>query len=294
MQKNGRIVFMKNKITYWDLLKESFGLPLNLIFLTIMIIFGPALLGSMPIAYGIGGIIEILWLLIGGNTPIIQNRIKNKEQKKIIAEWNKRKNRILDKVSAVGRNRFFKFENTGKAISSIITQSKKDGINLDTSKIKTVNQLLWLSLKLLYSRELMVKNTKGNTKEMLITKIENMKKNRANEKSEKLIKELDSTIKTMEQRLETFGKVAEDMKSIDLNLMRIEEQLELIKDLATVEVQNSKGSVSKQIDNAQQSIDENQEWMETAKDLFAPLDDDLAETPPDDVFVQGVSSGGIF
>jgi hypothetical protein len=259
-----------------------------------MIIFGPALIGSMPIAYITGGIIELLWLLFGGNTPIIQNRIKQKEQKKILAEWNKKKNRILEKISAIGRNRFFKFENTGKAISSIINQSKKDGLSVDTSKLKTVNQLLWLSLKLLYSRELMVKNTKGNTKEMLVTKINNMKKNRNNETSEKLIKELDSTIKTMEQRLETFDKVSEDMKSIDLNLMRIEEQLELLKDLATVDVQNSKGSVSKQIDNAQQSIDENQEWMETAKDLFAPLDDDLTETPPDDVFVQGVSSGGIF
>ncbi len=285
---------MKNKITYWDLLKECFGLPLNLLFLTFMIIFGPALIGSMPIAYITGGIIELLWLLFGGNTPIIQNRIKQKEQKKILAEWNKKKNRILEKISAIGRNRFFKFENTGKAISSIINQSKKDGLSVDTSKLKTVNQLLWLSLKLLYSRELMVKNTKGNTKEMLVTKINNMKKNRNNETSEKLIKELDSTIKTMEQRLETFDKVSEDMKSIDLNLMRIEEQLELLKDLATVDVQNSKGSVSKQIDNAQQSIDENQEWMETAKDLFAPLDDDLTETPPDDVFVQGVSSGGIF
>lgn len=284
---------MKNKITYWDLLKECFGLPLNLLFLTFMIIFGPALIGSMPIAYITGGIIELLWLLFGGNTPIIQNRIKQKEQKKILAEWNKKKNRILEKISAIGRNRFFKFENTGKAISSIINQSKKDGLSVDTSKLKTVNQLLWLSLKLLYSRELMVKNTKGNTKEMLVTKINNMKKNRNNETSEKLIKELDSTIKTMEQRLETFDKVSEDMKSIDLNLMRIEEQLELLKDLATVDVQNSKGSVSKQIDNAQQSIDENQEWMETAKDLFAPLDDDLTETPPDDVFVQGVSSGGI-
>ena len=285
---------MKNKITYWDLLKECFGLPLNLLFLTFMIIFGPALIGSMPIAYITGGIIELLWLLFGGNTPIIQNRIKQKEQKKILAEWNKKKNRILEKISAIGRNRFFKFENTGKAISSIINQSKKDGLSVDTSKLKTVNQLLWLSLKLLYSRELMVKNTKGNTKEMLVTKINNMKKNRNNETSEKLIKELDSTIKTMEQRLETFDKVSEDMKSIDLNLMRIEEQLELLKDLATVDVQNSKGSVSKQIDNAQQSIDEHQEWMETAKDLFAPLDDDLTETPPDDVFVQGVSSGGIF
>ena len=80
---------MKNKITYWDLLKECFGLPLNLLFLTFMIIFGPALIGSMPIAYITGGIIELLWLLFGGNTPIIQNRIKQKEQKKILAEWNK-------------------------------------------------------------------------------------------------------------------------------------------------------------------------------------------------------------
>ena len=285
---------MKNKVTYWDLVKECFGWPLNLVFLISLLIFGPALCGSMPIAYIAGGIIELIWLLFGGNTPIIQNRIKEKERKKILAEWYKKKNRILAKVSAIGRNRFNKFETTGKAISSIITESKKDGINIDPSKLKTVNQLLWLSLKLLYSRELMVKNMKGNTKEMLITKIQNMKKNRDNETSEKLIKELDSTIKTMEQRLGTFDKVAEDMKSIDLNLMRIEEQLELLKDLATSEVQNSKGNLSMQIDNAQMSINENQEWMETAKDLFAPLDEDLAETPPDDVFVQGVSSGGIF
>ena len=97
----------------------------------------------------------------------------------------------------------------------------------------------------------------------------------------------------MEQRLETFEKVSNDMKSIDLNLLRIEEQLELLKNLTAIEIQDNKGSLTKQIDNAQQSIDDTQEWMETAKDLFAPLDDDLTETPPDDIFVQGVSSGGI-
>ncbi|MBR0519697.1 hypothetical protein IJJ97_07890 [bacterium] len=284
---------MKNKITSLDLVKECFGWWPNILFLLVTIIFGPSICGSAEIAYIAGGIIEALWLFLGGGTPVIQDKLKQKAQKEVLAEWNRKKNRIIGKLSAVSRNRFCKFENTGRNISSIINQSRKDGINADPSKLKTVNQLLWLSLKLLYSREIMVNNVKGNTKDMLITKIENMKKNRENEKDPKLIETLDSTIKTMEQRLETFEKVSNDMKSIDLNLLRIEEQLELLKNLTAIEIQDNKGSLTKQIDNAQQSIDDTQEWMETAKDLFAPLDDDLTETPPDDIFVQGVSSGGI-
>ena len=77
-------------------------------------------------------------------------------------------------MPAVSKNRFRKFENTGNSISSIINQSRKDGINVDPAKLKTVNQLLWLSLKLLYSREIMVNNVKNNSKDLLITKIENM------------------------------------------------------------------------------------------------------------------------
>ncbi len=284
---------MKNKTTFLDLVKECFGWWPNILFLIFMVIFGPSICGSAEIAYISGAVIEALWLFFGGGTPVIQNKIKQKEQQKILAEWNNKKNRIIAKLSAASRNRFCKFENTGRNISSIINQSRKDGINADPTKLKTVNQLLWLSLKLLYSREIMVNNVKGNTKDMLVTKIENMKKNRENEKDPKLIETLDSTIKTMEQRLETFEKVSNDMKSIDLNLLRIEEQLELLKNLTAIEIQDNKGSLAKQIDNAQQSIDDTQEWMETAKDLFAPLDDDLAETPPDDIFVQGVSSGGI-
>ena len=285
---------MKKDTTYFDYVKECFSLPLNLVFLTVVILFGPALLHSMPIAYISGGIIELLWLFLGPNTPLIKDRMKEKARQKVLSEWNSKKNRIIAKLPAVSRNRFRKFETTGNSISSIINQSRKDGINVDPAKLKTVNQLLWLSLKLLYSREIMVNNVKNNTKDLLITKIENMKKNRDNEKDPKLIEALNSTIRTMEQRLDTFDKVSNDMKTIDVHLMRIEEQLELLKNLTTIEIQNAKGSVTKQIDTVQQSIDDTQDWMETAKDLFAPLEDDLAETPPDDIFVQGVSSGGIF
>lgn len=282
---------MKKDTTYFDYVKECWGFWPNIILVIFLVICG--FTNPMGLPFLIGLPIEILWLFLGPNTPFIKNRMKEKEKQKILSEWNKKKNRIIGKLSAISRNRFCKFENTGRNISSIINQSIKDGIKADPSKLKTVNQLLWLSLKLLYSREIMVNNVKGNTKDMLVTKIENMKKNRDNEKDPKLIETLDSTIKTMEQRLDTFEKVSNDMKSIDLNLLRIEEQLELLKNLTAIEIQDNKGSLTKQIDNAQQSIDDTQEWMETAKDLFAPLDDDLAETPPDDIFVQGVSSGGI-
>ena len=53
-------------------------------------------------------------------------------------------------------------------------------------KLKTVSQLLWLALKLLASREIMVQNVKNNSKEALEIKIENLRKNREKEKDEPL------------------------------------------------------------------------------------------------------------
>lgn len=230
---------------------------------------------------------ELIYLVFMTSSQAVTDSINKKLKLQQQIEWERKKNRILNKLSPMSRKRFYQISTTGQSISNIAAQAIRDGLSVDKDKLKQVNQLLWLALKLLYSRELMIQNIKDNSKDTLINKIENLKANRQRETDPKLVANLDSTIETMEKRLDMYNKVTTDIKGIDLDLLRIEEQLALLQNVTTLEVQAGKGNVSKQIDNVQQSIDDTSEWMESTKDLFASFDDDLTETPPDDVFISG-------
>lgn len=278
-----------NKITVWDRVKEAFwlkifGLPLNAFAVGTLCLCG----FSDPRMWIVAGVGESLYLLAMTGSGIVHKSLMDKEAKKKLKEWEVRKKKILDKISPVGRKRFYQLETLGQSITSMTVNAKKEGLPVDMAKLKTVSQLLWLALKLLASREIMVQNIKGNSKDALEIKIANLKKSRDSEQNEKLKAMFDSTLETMEKRLRTYDDVNVKIKEIDLNLLRIEEQLPLLRNVAALEVQNGKGSVTQQIDNAQSAIDDTNEWMMSAKDLFSSLDDDLAETPPDDVFI-GIS-----
>lgn len=276
----------KQQNVLMERVKEAFflpicGIPLNICALTGLV--GWSFMDTKMWCFTLG--FEIVYLTLMPGSKMVTQSLERKAIAARKAEWDQKKNRILNKISPVSRKRFYQFETTGQAIANIAIQAQRDGLNIDMSKVKTVNQLLWLSLKLLASREIMVQNVKGNTKEALEIKIANLEKNKEREKDERLLQILDSTLDTMRKRLDTFEKVASDIKGIDLDLLRIEEQLALLQNVAALEVQTGKGNVSKQIDNTQMSIDETNEWMESAKDLFASFDDDLTETPPDEIFV---------
>ncbi len=275
-----------NKITMMDRVKEAFwlkgaGIPWN--FCALMTMSAWSLFD--PKMWWITIPAEAIYMVLVPGSGWVYKALMEKQKRNKLLEWESRKKKILDKISPVGRKRYYQLETLGQSITNITVQARKDGLSVDMEKLKTVSQLLWLALKLLASREIMVQNVKNNSKEALEIKIENLRKNREKEKDERLKGILDSTLDTMEKRLKTYDEVANRIKEIDLNLLRIEEQMPLLRNVAALEVQNGKGSVTKQIDNAQNSIDDTNEWMMSAKDLFAPLDDEFGEVPPDNVFI---------
>ena len=222
-------------------------------------------------------------VMMSGSSAVIRS-LNEKDARRRKEAWEAKKIQLLNKLSPAGRTRFRQMENMGRNIFSVYEVAVRDKTYVDPQKINIANQLLWLALKLITSKETMIQNIKGNTKDMLETKIRNMESNLERETSEKLKKTLESTINTMKKRLETMNALNEKVKEIDLELLRIEEQLAFVHSIMTIDSQAG-GDLSQQIDLAQNSIEEADEWMKTNTELFGSLEAEFTEIPPDGVFV---------
>jgi len=239
--------------------------------------------GSFPILL-IGAGMEIGYLYLLSSNPRFQKVVQGMGLEKKRGEWEEKKYKILDRLSSGARAKYEELEAKCKRVINIYETATIETGRLDTSRLAVLNQFLWLSLKLLLSREMIIRNIKNESKESLQKKIQNLENNMQSETSERLKKTLESTIDTVKKRLANIAAADEKIKSIDLELLRIEEQLELLQNVAALDGQG--GPLSEKIDSISTSINDTDEWMKTNAELFGPIEEEL-EGPPDGIIDTG-------
>ena len=235
---------------------------------------------GQPFILLIGAGLEIGYLYLLSTSPRFQKVVQGMGLEKKRGEWEEKKIKILDRLSSGARAKYEELESKCRKVINIYETATIETGHLDTSRLAVLNQFLWLSLKLLLSREMIVRNIKNESKDSLEKKIRNLETNLASETNERLKKTLESTIDTVKKRLANINAADEKIKSIDLELLRIEEQLELLQNVAALDGQG--GPLSEKIDSISSSINDTDEWMKTNAELFGPIEEEL-EGPPDGI-----------
>jgi macrodomain Ter protein organizer (MatP/YcbG family) len=286
----------REKLGFMDYVKEAFNLkvkvpamgkvPVNWLGLTgigvVSFFFPPFLL--------IGTGMELGYLYLLSTSPRFQKYVQAVRNSKTKEQWEEKKNRILARLSGPSKAKYDELEAKCRKVVSIYEAASLETGRLDTSRVIILNQILWTALRLLLSRGIIVRNIKNESKEELQKKIEKMEQNLKNESSQRLQKTLQSTIEIMNKRLQNIEAADEKLKSIDLELMRIEEQLELLSNVAAMEGQGE-GTLSEKIDSIATSINETDEWMKTDRELFGALEEEF-EGPPEGIIDPGSASAG--
>ncbi|MDQ7825636.1 MAG: hypothetical protein RDV48_22745 [Candidatus Eremiobacteraeota bacterium] len=277
----------RENLTWSDYVKEAFNLrvkvpamgkvPVNWVALGGLAAAG-VFVGWPMLLIGAGAELGYLYML--STNPRFQKVIQGKELLKKREQWEQKKTRIFNRLSQGARARYQDLERKCQNVVSIYETASIETGHLDTSRLAILNQLLWLALRLLLSREVIIKNIKNESRDNLQKKIDNMEKNMQNESNERIKKTLESTIETMKKRLGNITSADEKIKTIDLELLRIEEQLELLQNVAAIDGQS--GTLSDKIDSTVTSINETDEWMKTNAELFGPIEEELAG-PPDGI-----------
>jgi hypothetical protein len=276
----------EQKLTYSDYVKAAFNYKMKVPAMGNVPINWLGLLGvgvlslvTTPHVLLIGAGLELMYLLSLSASPRFQKVVQGMELLKKQSQWDEKKNRILARLSPGAQAKFRELELKCQKVVTVYETASIETGQLDMSRLVILNQLLWTSLRLLNSREMIIKNIKNEPKEALQRKIDNLEKSFKAETSDRIRKTLESTIDIMKKRLENISSADEKIKSIDLELLRIEEQLELLQNLAAMDGGQTGGALSEKIDSLAASINETSEWMKTNAELFAPLEEEVSEAP---------------
>jgi hypothetical protein len=151
-------------------------------------------------------------------------------------------------------------------------------------RVSGLNKLLWMFTKLLSSRlriEAIISRT--STKE-LETEIESISRKMATQpETSPLRRSLQGTLDIQKRRLENLLRASESLEVVKAELDRIEKQVALLKEEASVS--SDPEMVSIRLDGVMDSLSGTSQWMSEQDQLFGSLEESAV---PDQLLIKPV------
>jgi hypothetical protein len=96
--------------------------------------------------------------------------------------------------------------------------------------------------------------------------------------SEDLRKSLEGQLEILQQRMEKRRETRDKLAFLDAELVRIEEQVELLREQAVVS--NTPHAVSERIDHIAGTLSDTQQWVRDQQRILGAVDEILQDPPP--------------
>ncbi len=251
-------------------------MPLNLMALGTFAVLGLA----NPGFWLLGAAAEVGYLSWLAGNPRFQNLVDAEQTVGSQRDWHERVSRVVSVLSRDSRKRYERLLEQSRRILGITEDFEEDALgSMRDMRGRSLNQLLWIFLRLLRSREVIAENIKGVDRRQLEREIRELDEQLAgNDESEgALVRSRGGRLDIQKKRLENLDRANESLKVIAAELLRIEQQVELIREEAAV---SGKPEVlSSRLDAVTTAMDETTRWMDAHSDLFGALgEDDEAES----------------
>jgi hypothetical protein len=272
-------------LSFWDFVKAAFWKPVR-----------TRLFGAMPIprmllaAFGIAGFFNAGFWLLGLATLVGLVALRSSSarfQKLIEAE------RVAARAEGAGEKMQKAYERLEPASQSryhaLVTQCREilglDG-DIDETKVTdfragNLNQMLWLFLRLLASRESIEDTLARVDRRQLEAGIESLRARVAGVADQEgaLARSLKATLEIQAKRLANLETATNNLAVIDAELERIEQQVRLVREESAVS--GSPEALSERLDSVSSTLSETSRWMDQHAELFTDLSaSDLDATIP--------------
>jgi hypothetical protein len=272
---------------YFDYLKAAFHrrvdvpmlghIPLNKMALGVFAVLGIA----NPGFWLLGLAVEATYLVgIGGN-PRFQKVIEGERLLAAQEGWEGKVQSAVERLSPPGRARYRELLGKCRLILGIGESLGGDSLgNVRDLRAQNLNQLLWIFLRLLGSRELIADNVNNVDRKALSADVERLQQRIASvgkDADDALTKSLQGTLAIQKKRQENLDRAAQSLDVIDAELERIEQQVELIREESAVS--GSPQFLSARLDAVTSTMSETSKWMDEHADFFGSLAADEEASP---------------
>jgi hypothetical protein len=276
---------MAAQLSYWDYVKAAFRQRVKIGFLghvpiNKLAVFTLAVLGVLnPGFWLLGAAAEIVYLVgVAGNgryQKLVQGEALMKEK----AGGEQKIQQTVTLLTPPSAERYRRLVEQCRAILGLNAPSKSSN-SLEDMRAGSLNQLLWLFLRLLSSRETLLSTLSQVDKKSLETDVERLREKLSKaEANSPLARSVQATLDIESKRLENLGKAKSSLEVIEAELERIEQQVRLIREESAVS--GGPDFLSARLDAVTSTLSETTKWMDQHAELISTLSgDDVAAGPP--------------
>jgi hypothetical protein len=261
---------------YWDYVKAAFhqrvtvpllgGMPVNKMALTVFGVLGLA----NPGFWFLGAAAEVAYLGLLSSSARYQRLVQGQRLADRALDHDARVKAAFERLSRTSQARYRDLVAECRHILGLATHEGGSDVfhGLRTGKL---NELLWLFMRLLTSRE-QILNTQARVQRPDLERAIAALRERVEtaEADGPLGRSLRATLSIQEKRLENLDSAAQNLAVVDAELDRIEQQVRLLREESAV----SGGSemLSARLDAVSSTLTQTSRWMDENADVFGAED----------------------
>jgi hypothetical protein len=273
-------------LSYWDYVKAAFhagvsvpllgNMPANKMALAIFGVLGLA----NPGFWFLGAAAEVAYLGSLSSSSRFQKLVQGERLAERAQDHDQRVSSAFQRLGSASQSRYRAL--VGECRQILGLAAPQGGADVFQGlRTGNLNELLWLFMRLLTSREQILGTQARVNRAELAEAIAGLRtRAEAADPDSPLARSLWATLSIQEKRIENLEAAADNLAVVDAELERIEQQVRLIREESAVS--GGPEMLSARLDAVSSTLTETSRWMDSNADIFSSLesDDDLAASLP--------------
>ena len=244
------------------------AIPVNKLFLA-----GVGLLGfANPGFWFIGGAVELSYLWFLSTNPRFQKYVQSLDMKTVQIDKTAKLNAMVETLDNKSRERLGQLNLHLAEINRLMGMNANGTFQFAReAKQKTLSQLPIVYLKLLVTRSLTKESLQRSDMSKIRNEIASLEAQlKDTQITEALANSIQGTLEIQHRRLDNLQRAKDNLKLIEMELNRIDNQVELVRE--EIALDQSPEGLSSNIDRIHATLGETEAWMNTHSEFFHRLD----------------------
>ncbi len=274
-------------LSFFDYVKRAFlvrphikGLgevPVNLLAVGGIVVLGLA----NPAVWLLGASAEVAYLALVSSDERFQKWVRAMESASRSGDQNARREAML---SGLGDKRQARYRELERRCEEMLLTARKSGssVGLEQPLTESLNRMVWVFLRLLVSSQILETHLRQNSREVLDKEIAGYERQyeeaQQDPGKERIARSLGSTLEMARKQRENLEKAYENAQFIQAELLRIEQQVKLMIQEATLS--SNVASLTGRVDEVVQSFTQTQDWMRANAQILGSVDVEVDNPPP--------------
>ena len=261
-------------LSYWDYVKAAFhagasvpllgAMPVNKMALAVFGVLGLA----NPGFWFLGAAAEVAYLGALSSSSRFQKLVQGERLAERAQDHDERVSSAFQRLGSASQSRYRAL--VGECRQILGLAASQGGVDVFQGlRTGNLNELLWLFMRLLTSREQILATQARVNRAELAEAIAGLRtRAEAADPDSPLARSLWATLSIQEKRLENLEAAADNLAVVDAELERIEQQVRLIREESAVS--GGPEMLSARLDAVSNTLTETSQWMDQHADLLGP------------------------